>query len=295
MKISVVILTYNRNKLLRKCLDSLFLNQTRLPDEVIIVNSGEEDVDALVKRYIKRKSVIKVVKTANVSLADNRNAGVKASSHDLVAFTDDDCEVCTHWVEVFIRAFNQDENIGSVGGNTFEVGNCKMIRNIERVRFLADEYYDKLNSPFCYYFRTTNACYRKKILENIGLFEDTHYRSFEDVSIGLKILMAGYKNIYYPEISVKHYGRNTTLGLLKRLFEYGRGMYAGTLRFSGMPRAYVFKAQRSVPYIIFSTFAGPVRDVFRFRKKENPLIIICFSFIMKLFVNAGMIYERFIK
>ena len=295
MKISVAILTYNRNKLLRKCLDSLFLNQTRLPDEIIIVNSGEEDVDVLVKRYINRKTEIKVVKTANLSLADNRNTGVKASSHDLVAFTDDDCEVCTNWVEVFLRAFNQDENIGSVGGRTFEAGNCKMIYNIERIRLLIDEYYDKLNSPFCYYFRTTNVCYRKKILENVGLFEDTHYSSFEDVSIGLKILMAGYKNVYHHEISVKHYGRNTTLGLLKRLFEYGRGMYAGTSRFSGMPRTYAFKAQRSIFYIILSTFAGPVRDAFRFSKKWNPLAIVCFSFISKLFVNAGMIYERFMK
>jgi hypothetical protein len=59
-----------------------------------------------------------------------------------------------------------------------------------------------------------------------------------------------------------------------------------------MAPAYILKALRSPFYIFFSTFAGPVRDVVRFRKERAPFRILACSFILKASVNAGMIYER---
>lgn len=56
------------------------------------------------------------------------------------------------------------------------------------------------------------AIYNKKILDEIGYFDEDFFAYLEDVDLGLRALMRGYKNLYYPYISVLHVGSATTGG-----------------------------------------------------------------------------------
>ena len=295
MKISVVVLTYNRKALLLRCLASILEDRVRMPDEIVIVNAGQESVEDVISKFIKNGCPIKVIKAPNISLADNRNKGVMASSCELVAFTDDDCEVCPGWVDAFVRVFDNREDIGSVGGLTIDITTQKFAHNLESISLLIEDYYNRRYSPRCYYFSTRNVCYLKKIVVDVGYFDSTYRKSFEDVLMGIKIFEAGHKNIYCPEIFVRHYGRDGALQVMRRQFQYGRDMFLITRCNVKAADGYIFKARRSIPYIILSTFAGPVRDAFRFKSARNPLAVVFFSFVLKLMVNSGILFERFRK
>jgi len=296
MRISVVILTYNRNEMLKKCLDSVLLKQTRVPDEIVVVNSGQEDVEGLLKEYQREGCALRTVRAANKSLADNRNTGVKESSHELVAFTDDDCRVCPRWIQGFMDVFeNGDGKIGSVGGRNYEENADSMARSISEISFLSEDYYNKKHPSSCYYFSTINVCYRKKALEEVGYFEGTYRRSYEDVITGMKVLSAGYKNVYKPGITVRHFGRGDVISVLRRFFEYGRDMRAGANMFGEDREGYVFKAKRSVFYIFFSTVTGPLLDSVRLKSGRAPLVTFISSLLMKISVNAGMITEMVVS
>ena len=61
MKISIVILVFNVKKYIGECLESV-INQTRKPDEVIIVDdSSTDDSTEICKSYIEKADYIKLV------------------------------------------------------------------------------------------------------------------------------------------------------------------------------------------------------------------------------------------
>ena len=84
---SVVIPTYNRADLLRETLESVFRQEDR-DFEVIVVDDGsKEDLSSIEADYAGR---ITFVRQANAGPAEARNNGVRNSQGDYVAFLDSD-------------------------------------------------------------------------------------------------------------------------------------------------------------------------------------------------------------
>lgn len=85
--VSVIIPTYNRASFLRKAIDSV-LNQTYQNFELIVVDDGsEDDTEELVLSY---GNSVSYIKQQNSGPAAARNVGIKAATHDLIAFLDSD-------------------------------------------------------------------------------------------------------------------------------------------------------------------------------------------------------------
>ena len=54
------------------------------------------------------------------------------------------------------------------------------------------------------------AIYRKKVFEKIGYFDEEHFAYLEDLDLGYRARIAGYRNRYIPEAKVYHVGSATT-------------------------------------------------------------------------------------
>jgi glycosyltransferase involved in cell wall biosynthesis len=87
LRVSVIISTYNRGDHLPATLDCL-LQQTRVPDEIIVVDDGSTDhTQDVLKRY--GPPVISLWQ-ANQGLSAGRNRGLELATGDLIAFLDSD-------------------------------------------------------------------------------------------------------------------------------------------------------------------------------------------------------------
>ncbi len=86
-KVSVVIPTYNRSKLVCEAIESV-LAQTYKADEIIVVDDGSTDntKDVISELY----GDVIVIRQKNMGVSSARNNGVYASSNNLVAFLDSD-------------------------------------------------------------------------------------------------------------------------------------------------------------------------------------------------------------
>jgi glycosyltransferase involved in cell wall biosynthesis len=93
-KISVIIPTYNREKLLERAIHSV-LRQTIACAEIIIVDDGSMDQTADLVRYLAEKSAtpIHYFHQGNMGPAAARNLGIQQSQSGLIAFLDSD----DHW------------------------------------------------------------------------------------------------------------------------------------------------------------------------------------------------------
>lgn len=90
MKISVIMLTYNRLEYLRKVIANV-LNQTMPDFEFIIVNNGSDDESQkLIEQYARQDGRIRLISLNKSSIALGRTAGLKAAVGDYIAFIDDD-------------------------------------------------------------------------------------------------------------------------------------------------------------------------------------------------------------
>jgi glycosyltransferase involved in cell wall biosynthesis len=87
MKISVLIPTYNSSATIRPTLESV-LEQTALPDEVLVLDDGStDDTLSILDTY---KPQVSVFRQANEGVAGARNALCARAQGDLIAFLDHD-------------------------------------------------------------------------------------------------------------------------------------------------------------------------------------------------------------
>ncbi|MGF1505400.1 MAG: glycosyltransferase family 2 protein [Anaerolineae bacterium] len=87
MRISVIIPTYNRARLVQETIASL-LSQTRKPDEIIVLDYGSTDyTPAILQQY---SEPVRVFSQSNQGRSNARNRGLQAAEGDLITFLDSD-------------------------------------------------------------------------------------------------------------------------------------------------------------------------------------------------------------
>jgi len=117
MTFSVLICTYNRHALLRRALEALIERSEERPDQVVVVNGGDERADRVVEAYVGRRDLeVMLIKTVNKNLAASRNIGLPRCHGAIVAMTDDDAEVFPDWVTRMKRAHQEHPEAGAIGG-----------------------------------------------------------------------------------------------------------------------------------------------------------------------------------
>lgn len=113
MKVSVVVPTYNEEKYIGQCLESL-ANQTEKPDEIIIVDNNCTDKTV----EIAQKFGARIVKEKKQGMIYARNAGFDAAQYDIIARTDADTILPKNWISRIKKAFVEDSNLGALSGPT---------------------------------------------------------------------------------------------------------------------------------------------------------------------------------
>lgn len=121
MTISVVIPAYNEEENIGRLLDAL-QRQTRIPDEVIVVDDGSNDGTVeIVSSYNSNSG-------SRVTLIEGPHEGVNAARHkgtlkarsDIVVQTDADCIPPRDWIEKIGSCFGTDRELIGLTGNVYD-------------------------------------------------------------------------------------------------------------------------------------------------------------------------------
>lgn len=225
LSVSVLICSFNGEKRIGACLKSLS-EQTYGKEnfEIIVVDDGSTDKTAAISRNFDVR-VIRFEKNKGIPIA--RNAGLYAAKGEIVVFIDDDCVADHYWLESLINVF-KDETIVAVGGKIVALLHTTIAeRYMEATGYGNPSREPKSNRSglvdrlFAYFSTmiypitmeknivnvqsvyTANAGYRKKILLDLGGFDES-LKTSEDSDISARIKFNGGRIVYAPNAIVKH-------------------------------------------------------------------------------------------
>jgi GT2 family glycosyltransferase len=218
---SVLICTYQRHELLDKALEALLLKTDEKPDQVVIVNGGDERAERVVEKYQSMSGVqVELVRTVNKNLAASRNVGLPHCTGVIIAMTDDDAQVFPDWVTQMKRAHREHPEAGAVGGTVLGSNTETLLGRVA----------DAITFPLwraAQAVRTlpgVNISYKRACVERIGVQDETLFRG-EDVDYNWRVQQAGGTIWYDPSIKVHHHHRPTLRGFLNQHYMYGRAYY----------------------------------------------------------------------
>ncbi|WP_127531989.1 glycosyltransferase family 2 protein [Paenibacillus kobensis] len=214
---SIVIPNYNGEPFLEKCLRSLY-KQQGIEFEVILIDNASTDHSLdFVREAYPEVRVIQLERNYGFSRAVNE--GILRACGQFVVLLNNDTEVEEDWLASLYRHINSNELIFSVSS--------KMIRMNQRN--MIDDAGDEL-TVFGWAFKRGDgepasdyreggsvfsscagaAIYRKAVFDEIGLFDEQFFAYLEDVDIGYRARLFGYKNEYCPDAVVYHVGSGTS-------------------------------------------------------------------------------------
>ncbi len=208
MKAALMVSTYNGEKVIDKCVRSL-LNTKYEPKEVLIVIDGSDD--GTLKALEKFSGKIRILEKKRGGVGDSRNFGLKHADADLVAITDDDCEVDPDWVSEASGYFTDDRVAAVTGCKKYKITNLiSAVRSMEyHTRFVRRG--KEANSVEC-----PVVVFNRDAILKVGGFTSRSLVGGEDTDIGYKLKEAGYRIIYEPRMVVYHDPEDSMKIYLKR-------------------------------------------------------------------------------
>ncbi len=112
MKTAILLVTYNSEKFMAKCFESIE-NQTISPHLIQIVDTGSKSLDYL-KRYIRRPNVhfMKAEKEAGFCRGNNLGVRHLPKEIDLLILLNPDCFIPPHFIENTIDFMEKNRSCG---------------------------------------------------------------------------------------------------------------------------------------------------------------------------------------
>jgi GT2 family glycosyltransferase len=210
--LSVIIPNWNGLRHLPTCLDAL-RRQTYPHLEVILVDNASTDESvALVRRDYPEAVVVEL--DENLGLI-GINRGIEVAGGEIIAALNNDTEVTPGWAEALVNALLDHPDAGIAAskmllfdrrdiihsaGDAYRLDGIPVNRGVwqkDEGQFDQDEY-------------IWGGCggavaYRRKMLDDIGAFDEDLFMYCEDVDLNWRAQLAGYKCVFAPEAVVYHH------------------------------------------------------------------------------------------
>ena len=203
-KISIIIVNYNGKELLQKCLESLFKTDYE-NFEVILVdnNSTDGSIEFVTKNYPK---IIVIKLDSNKGFAEPNNVGAKIAKGEHLLFLNNDTVTSSNFISEMVKVLQKDEQVaicqslllrpnGDVDSSGDFIDKIGIVYNsktkIDQIKEVSS---------------ARGACMmiRKKIFDKLGGFDEKFFFSFEDVDLGWRSWILGYKVVIAPNSIVYH-------------------------------------------------------------------------------------------
>lgn len=223
MECTIGVVTKNRPDCIRTLFASL-RNQTRQPDEIIVVDDSENDATKEVVETQRQElecSVIYERGSSRSAQPGSRNTVIDRASGEIICFVDDDVYCEPMWLEIVHETFATREDVAAVGGPALLTDDTLEPRyewyistktNQNSINGYAEdvelaEFWIPPKPVETDFLLGANMCFRTEALDAVGGF-DTDYRYgpayYEETDVMSKLNRRDETLLYHPDAMVCH-------------------------------------------------------------------------------------------
>jgi glycosyltransferase involved in cell wall biosynthesis len=230
MELSVVIPTYQRPELLRRCLESLReqdLDAQRF--EVVVVDDGSGDATSDVLATAASSNVVALTQPRNAGPAAARNRGVQAAGGELVLFLDDDVAATSDLLATHLAIHQQhnDPRLGVLGridwDPTLTVTPFMHWLDTSGLQFAYDTWLREgpVDPPYGAFYTANLSMHRELLVAEDGFDERFPYPAFEDIELAFRLTKRGFHLDYRPSARGFHTRAMALRGFRARMRKVG--------------------------------------------------------------------------
>ena len=213
-KVSVLVCTHNGAERLPDCLEGLAA--LAYPDfEVVVVSDGSTDATA----EIVLQHGARLIRGARMGLGAARNAGLEASTGEIVAYIDDDARPDPHWLTYLAHSLREGPWAGVGGPNLAPDGGGLVANSVAHAPggplhvLVSDQ--EAEHVPGC------NMAFHRAALETIGGFDPIFHAAGDDVDVCWRLQDRGLRIAFNPAAVVWHHRRGSIKGYWRQQRGYG--------------------------------------------------------------------------
>lgn len=248
-KIYFVILTWNSEKVIGPCIDSLLEFQDLMVD-ICIVDNGSTDGTLKIleqKRTIlnKQHTISVIALEKNIGTTISRNMAIReilkvAQAEEYICILDSDTQVDEEAIKILINELESCPQNGVVGPQMFGTDGKPQLsgRNIPTIKekllnVLSNSNLQKQSAgiqengtqPVGYLL---SACWLMKasLFEQVGLLDERIFYAPEDVEFCIRVWKKGFRVVYCPDAKILHHWQRISRKKLfsKHNYEHIKGL-----------------------------------------------------------------------
>jgi glycosyltransferase involved in cell wall biosynthesis len=216
--VSVVVTLRNERESIAEFLSGL-LNQSRSPDEIILVDGGSTDGTAeWLDEASAKHSIVRVYHAPRTTIAQGRNIAISRAKGSLIAVTDAGTWAPGDWLLKLIAPLEIDPHLG-VSAGFYRAGGVTLFE-----RCLSTVITPQLSEiePLSFLPSSRSVAFRKTLWERAGGYPEW-LRHCEDIVFDLELRRHGARMAFVPDAVVTWRARPTLRAFARQYFDYARG------------------------------------------------------------------------
>jgi glycosyltransferase involved in cell wall biosynthesis len=285
MKVSVIIPSYNSEKTIYKCLESLKTQSYQGEYEIIIVDSSTDKTPVIVRNEFPGVHYFQFKEKTDPGTA--RNYGVQNAIGEVILFIDSDCIAEPNWIQKIVSLHLIHPEVAAIGGAVLNSNSSESAASWASYMSEFREFIPENSAAYVHHIPTLNISYKRWVFDKFGYF-NSHFYPQEDLLYNYHLFQNQCKILFDPDILVWHTHRSTLISFLRHQYRIGF-ITARVLKIIPLPGHYVVTHKTLYFFTgLFLPMVKFIRTVVVFLKK-NPLFI--FKHVLSVFIlKIGLIY-----
>lgn len=220
MKLSFIIVNYQSEKYLAKCISSIKEKFLGVEYEIIVVNNDNLDIQCL--------SEIKIINSGkNIGFGAACNLGAKTAQGEILCFLNPDTEIVSENIQDLLGEFEKDNKLAIIGPRLIVESPRRGVSTQEWIAgkevtilntllnnfgYKRDKKIWASESPIeCAWVSGAAMFVREDLFQKLGGFDEKFFMYFEDIDLCRRARKLGYKILYFPNFQIKHFGGKSFL------------------------------------------------------------------------------------
>jgi GT2 family glycosyltransferase len=217
--ISIILLTYNSATHLVRCLDSL-KHQTYQNYEIILIDNASKDKSLeIAKKYQGQLNLQIIQQKQNIGFAAANNLGAKMAQGEWLVLLNADAFPEPDWLEKLLLAAEKYPEYSAFSSRQLSADQPEILDgagDAYHINGMAWRRYRgypalKYGQQTCEVFTpcAAAAMYRRDAFLEAGGFDEDYFAYYEDVDLGFRLRLLGYRTLYVSDAIVLHVGSST--------------------------------------------------------------------------------------